>query len=551
MTPNEQRSLDLERLRDHEYDLVVVGGGIVGAGVARDATLRGMRVALLDKGDFSGGTSCRSSKLIHGGLRYLEHGELGLVFESVSERTLLTDRLASHLVRPLPFIAPVYHETRPGLFVMDVGLWLYDGLSRFRSPKLHRTYRAGPLHRLEPLLRTEGLRGGIVYYDCMTDDTRLGLENVLDAATLGATCLNYVAAEGFQRKGDRVAAVMARDLETGVRIEVRTKAVVVAAGPWADTVLGLPGAPARAGARLLRPTKGVHIVVDAARVPLNHAIAARAPSDGRVFFFIPWGERVMIGTTDTEFAGTPDDVEADAADVRYLLDAANHYLPSAHLTAADVLTTFAGLRPLVAPQTPDPQSPSDVSREHTLLVPLPGFLVIAGGKYTTYRRMAAEVVDRVERELHWSASTLRGTGESTEQRPLPGAASLPPDPSDLMERGVPAVVAQRMVRVYGALADQVAERLLGSPQVPLVDAELGVSIAEIDYAVTVERARTLLDVLSRRTLLYLRGRDQALGAAERVAERCAVWLGWDEARRAGEVERYRAAVAASRRWRQG
>jgi len=546
------------------YDVVCLGGGITGAGVARDAAHRGLKVALLDKGDFGSGTSSKSSKLVHGGLRYLEQGELKLVFEGTAERSLQMRR-APHLVRPIPFLVPIYKRNRPGLAVIDIGLWIYDALAMFRSPKLHKTYRGKRVKALEPALGTDGLAGALEYYDCMTDDARLVLENVLDARALGADVLSYTRATGVVRDGrGRVAAVRARDELTGAERELPCRAVVVAAGPWTDEVLGTVGVSF--GRPLLRPTKGVHVVVDHARLPVTRAVTLFT-RDKRVIFCLPWVERTVIGTTDTDFAGDPDDVAADRADVTYLCEHANEFFPEAKLGADDVIATWAGLRPLIAPPEGDGASrASDVSREHEVFVREEGVVVVAGGKLTTYRRMAKEVVDRA---VEW----LQNRGDAafegrvirrcrTKHRPLPGAQGLEalelPGQKAIAALAarlaagakLPARVAEHLAQTYGTRADQVVARGRAEPALlDRIDPELPYLWAEVDHAVDADLARTVEDVLARRIPLGLRGRDQGLAVAERVAERMAARLGWSAAERARQVERYAACVATTRRFR--
>ena len=329
----------------------MIGGGITGAGIARDAALRGATVALFDKHDFGSGTSSKSSKLVHGGLRYLEHGEIALVFESVSERRIQT-RVAPHLVRPLPFLIPIYRGVRPGLEVMNVGLWIYDSLALFRAPKLHRTFRgARAALALEPQLAPENLRGVLEYYDCATDDSRLVLENILDAEALGAHCHSYTEVTGIERdaaNGGRITGVSVHDRLTGERRSVTARAVILAAGAWTDEAIRRFEIPIERP--LLRRTKGVHVVLPRERLPLARAITLISPIDKRVMFAIPWRERTVLGTTDTDFDGTADEVAADASDVKYLCDSGNGYFPGANLTPDDVIATWAGLRPLIAPR---------------------------------------------------------------------------------------------------------------------------------------------------------------------------------------------------------
>lgn len=535
------------------YDVVVIGGGITGAGTARDAAHRGLKVALVEKKDFGSGTSSKSSKLVHGGLRYLEHGELRLVFEGTNERSLQMRR-APHLVRPIPFLVPIYKGKKPALAYVDIGLWIYDALAMFRSPKLHKTYRGKKVEQLEPALRSAGLAGALEYYDCMTDDARLVLENVLDAKALGADVLSYARAVAIDKdKRGRVAAVRITDELGGAERVLDTRTVVVAAGPWTDRVLGdLDVAFERP---LLRPTKGVHIVVDKARLPISRAVTMFT-RDRRVIFCIPWVERTMIGTTDTDWNGDPDDVAADAADVAYLCDATNVFFPDAHLGPADVIATWAGLRPLIDSSA---ARASDVSREHELFVRDEGVIVIAGGKLTTYRRMAKEVVDRT---IEWLSdrgdAALEGRTLKpcrTKIRPLPGAQGLEPHGAKGIEAiaellrvnaGVDGRVAEHLAQTYGQRAAALAVRGLKEPALlQRIEADLPYVWAEIDHAFEVDLARTVEDVLVRRVPLALRARDQGLGVAARVAER--MKLAPEQARR--QLETYADYIAATRRFR--
>lgn len=539
------------------FDLVVVGGGITGAGIARDAAQRGMRVALLEKGDFGSGTSSKSSKLVHGGLRYLEQKEIGLVFEGTNERALQMKR-APHLVRPIPFLIPIYKRHKPGRILMDVGLWIYDALAMFRSPKIHRTFPPKRVRALEPALETAGLAGALEYYDCLTDDARLVLENVLDAIALGATVRNYARAVGVVRdRRGRIAAVRVRDELGGETFELEARCVVVAGGPWTDELLRALGIDF--GRRLLRPTKGIHIVVDAARLPIQRAVTMFT-RDRRVMFALPWVERTVIGTTDTDYAGSPDEVAADARDVEYCCEQANRFFPEAKLGPDDVIATWAGLRPLIAS---DASRPHDVSREHEIFVRDEGVLVIAGGKLTTYRRMAKEVVDRAVEWLEsrgdavFDGRTIRPC--RTKHRPLPGAQGLEEPGQKAIQaiaarlgatHGLPARVAEHMSQTYGVRADAVLARGTAEPSLlERIDAELPYLWAEVDHAIDVDLARTLEDVLVRRIPLALRGRDQGLSVAPRVAARMAARLGWSETEKARQVAAYEAYVARTRAFR--
>jgi glycerol-3-phosphate dehydrogenase len=540
------------------YDIVVIGGGITGAGVARDAALRGLKVALFEKGDYASGTSSKSSKLVHGGLRYLEHGEIGLVFESVSERGIQI-RVAPHLVRPLPFLIPIYQGLRPGLETMNLGLWVYESLALFRAPRLHKTFRgARAALDLEPALRADGLRGAIEYYDCNTDDARLVLENAIDARALGAECHTYTEVTRFERRGDgRITGVSVRDRLTGETRSVTARAVVLAAGAWTDEMVARFEIPI--GRPLLRRTKGVHIVVPRERLPLARAITLVSPVDHRVMFAIPWRERTVLGTTDTDFTGTADSVAADADDIKYLCDSGNGVFPGAQLQPDDVIATWAGLRPLIA--APPDVDEGAVSREHEVFPRTDGLVIVAGGKLTTYRRMARQVVNETLKLLDQLGEPVTAQRVSTKGRPLPGAHGLVR--ADL--EGVAAIGRQLMADyqldvdtathlcgVYGARAFPIAARIAQDAALgQRIDPELPHVWAEIEFAAEHDLARTVEDVLARRVPLLLISRDQGLGACERVADVLGARLGWSAARRAQMIEEYRAEVELSRRWRLG
>ncbi len=543
-----------ERLGD--VDVLIVGGGINGAGIARDATRRGLRVALVEMNDLAFGTSSRSSKLIHGGLRYLEQYEIGLVFESVSERRVLMD-LAPHLVNPLGFLFPVYRGSRHNLFVIRAGMWLYDGLSLFRSPKRHRKLSPAEVATEEPAVKQEGLKGAPLYFDCSTDDARLTLETALDAAERGACIATWATVTGFVEEGGRVVGATVRDELGGGVKTVRARVIVNATGPWADRTLSLTSADTP---RILRTTKGVHVVVDAEKLPLRNAVVCFHPTDSRVLFAIPWGDRTYIGTTDTDDEADPSEVCATRSDVDYLIDAANAYFPDHQLDASDVIATWAGLRPLIA--GPEGASESEVSREHRIVVGQDGVVTVAGGKLTTYRRMASEVTDTVVSVLRLSNALDRDLDPArTDREPLPGGVGWPADDdhaavaATVLDRAGGALSeasARYLTDTYGMRALAIADRIAARPALaaPLVAGRPEV-MAQVEHAVADELAATLSDVMTRRTQLFYRDHDQGLGAAPAIAEHMGSMLGWSPERRAAEIARYEADVALSRRWRKG
>jgi glycerol-3-phosphate dehydrogenase len=398
-----KREIDELEKSSRVFDLAVVGGGITGAAVARDAALRGMSVLLVEKNDFASGTSSRSSKLVHGGVRYLEHGEFGLVAESTRERALLW-KLAPELVHPMPFLFPAYKDSRVPLWKLSAGLWLYDLLALFRTPSLHRRYDASETAQVEPGLRTEQMTGSIFYWDGATNDALLTLANVLDARAHGACALPRVELEGVEWNSNEARSpgghrLRLKDLRGGKGFDARARVVCCAAGPWTDFLPGLwpeGEGPGAGKPRLLATTRGSHIVVPASRLPTKHAVVLVHPKDGRVLFSIPWADATILGTTDLFDREAPDSVAISTEEVDYLIDAGNHYYPAAKLRREDVLSTWSGLRPLLAP--PENASESEISREHHIEWREPGLVVVAGGKLTTHREMAEQVLARVELE---------------------------------------------------------------------------------------------------------------------------------------------------------
>jgi glycerol-3-phosphate dehydrogenase len=404
----QNRSASLRELSSRVVDILVVGGGVTGAGIARDAAMRGMAVALVEKGDFASGTSSRSSRLVHGGVRYLEHGHLRLVFEASAERRRLL-RLAPHLVRPLQFTWPVYAGHRLPVWKLAAGLTLYDALAMFRNVARHKRLRAEGVLAEEPHLAGPGLRGGVRYFDAATNDARLALANAIDAQRLGAVTLNHTALTGTSLAPDGLRVARIEDVLTGDRLEVRAQVVVNATGPWSDAVGRMLDPDSAAHGDHVQGSKGAHIAVPRERVGNRHAIVLLHPRDGRVLFTLPAGRHTIVGTTDTFTSLSPDEIRASESDVAYLLEAANAYFPDARLTRADVVAAWAGIRPLM----PTTGSSVAASREHRITRGA-RTVTITGGKLTTYRVMAAQVVDAA-RELLGMPRLRAATGNA----PLP------------------------------------------------------------------------------------------------------------------------------------
>ncbi len=531
----------IAQLGEATFDLLVVGGGITGAGIARDAAMRGLASALVERGDPGEGTSSRSSRLVHGGLRYLEQGQLKLVHEAVRERLTLL-RIAPHLVRPLQFVFPVHAGDRVPRWKLSLGVLAYDALASFRNVGRARFPGKQGILQLEPLLREKGLTGGVTYFDAQCDDARLVLANVRSAMAHGARIATRMEAVAPLLEDGRVVGMEVEDRESGQRGRVRARVVVNATGAWADQLRKLedPGAD-----RILRLTRGSHVLVPRDRIGHRHAIAFLSPVDGRVMFVLPWGEFSYIGTTDTDHDGSPDDLSVRREDVVYLLRSANALFPGAHLTDDDVRAAWSGLRPLVHDVRRD--SASSVSREHALIIGKAGMLTIVGGKLTTYRAMAAEVVSKVVGRLEGEFRPC-----TTDTEPLPGGESA--DLELFRARGatlgLPAAVVEHLLRLHGtesagvcnlALANRgLLERL--HPAHPAIE-------AEVVHAARKELARTVEDVLVRRLHLYYETRDHGVRAARRVADRLGAELGWDEGRMTEEAAAYRRFVGREEHWR--
>ncbi len=563
--PCEKREQTWNRIQQERFDLVVIGGGITGAGILRDAAMRGLKVALFERDDFASGTSSRSSKLIHGGLRYLESFNLSLVFESTHERARLM-RLSRNLVRPLPFLLPVHRSSRIGLVKVTAGMWLYDLLASFRNYRMHRVLGRRSLLAREPAVRADGLRGGVLYYDAMTDDARLTLETLLDGVEAGGLALNRAEVTGLAVTAGRLRSVAVTDRLTGREAEVATGCVVCAAGPWTESVLARLGA-AETGPRL-RPTKGAHIVLSRDTLPLDHAVVMSSPVDGRVMFAIPWRGATVVGTTDTDVRPAPaedastaaDRVFADREDVEYLLASIHHYFPGIRVGLDDVVGTWAGLRPLVAPRPKDGVerglTPSQVSREHEITVDPRGVVTVAGGKLTTYRLMAAETLSRARPFLPDAARGRTRTGRV----PLPYSRGLRDEAAvgDLVSEAarrfpVSPESARHMGFTYGSnllkiLSDHASEDpSLLAPIVP----GLPVLRLEAVHAARHEFALAVSDVLCRRTPLFFLDRRQGLEAARDIAGLMGAALGWDQERRDREVREVESLARAHAAFRSG
>jgi glycerol-3-phosphate dehydrogenase len=530
------RELALNTLRSSHFDVLVIGGGVVGTGAALDAASRGLSVALVEARDWAAGTSSRSSKLIHGGLRYLEQRDFGLVREALRERALLLHRLAPHLVRPVPFLYPLRHRGWERAYV-GAGVLLYDTIGGARALPWHRHLSRRHALRLAPSLRGDALTGAVRYYDAQVDDARFTMMLARTAAQHGATVLTRVAATSLVVRDGAVCGAEVQDAETGREITVRASRVISAAGVWTDELHRLAGT---AGQFHISMSKGVHVLVPRERIDLATGLIMR--TEKSVLFVIPWDEHWIIGTTDTPWTLDRADPTASRADVRYLLGHVNAVLREP-ITEADVVGVYAGLRPLLAGRSTET---AKLSREHAVAEPVPGLFVIAGGKYTTYRVMAADVVDAAVSGLGTEAAP-----SLTDRLPILGAVGyheMWAGRHRLAQRaGLELAVVERLLGRYGSAVTDLL-RLIeqdASLAEPVPGAERYLR-AEAVYAVTHEGALHLDDVLTRRTRASIETPGRAERAAPALAEAIAPYLGWDATTVAAEIAAYRAQAQADR-----
>jgi len=534
----EQRTAAIAALRDTELDILVIGGGIVGTGSALDAVTRGLSVGMVEARDWASGTSSRSSKLVHGGIRYLEQLNFRLVREALIERGLLLQRIAPHLVRPVRFLYPLTKPVYERLYV-GAGMLLYDLFSytggRPSGVPHHRHLSRRQMLRAAPSLRSDAFRGGLTYYDAQVDDARYVANLARTASFYGAHVANRVRVDDFVKVGERVVGVMAHDLETGERFEIRAKQVVNATGVWTDDTQSMVG---ERGQFKVRASKGVHLVVPRDRFQSKLGLLLR--TEKSVLFVIPWGRHWLIGTTDTDWELDKAHPAATAADIDYLLEHVNKVI-AVPLTRDDVEGVFAGLRPLLAGES---DLTSKLSREHLVAHSVPGLVVVAGGKWTTYRVMAKDAVDAAVDSLDGKISP-----SITEDVALLGAegyrAAWNKRGTLARSYGLHTTRIEHLLNRYGVLATEVLELVRETPG--LAEALPGADdyiAAEVVYAASHEGALHLDDVLARRTRISIEAWDRGVSAAPVAAALMADVLGWDDARTAIEVERYLQRVEA-------
>ncbi len=536
----EERAKAIETLKEKELDILVVGGGIVGTGAALDAVTRGLRVGMVEARDWASGTSSRSSKLVHGGIRYLEQLDFRLVREALIERGLLLQRIAPHLVKPVRFLYPLHKRVVERAYI-GAGMLLYDifSYSGGRPPGVphHKHLSRRQVQQLIPSLSKNALVGGITYYDAQVDDARYVSTLARTASSYGAHVASRVKVEGFVKVGERVVGVKAHDLETGERFEIRAKQVVNATGVWTDETQSMVG---ERGQFKVRASKGVHLVVPRDRFQGKSGLLLR--TEKSVLFVIPWGRHWLIGTTDTDWHLDKAHPAATAADIDYILEHVNKVL-AVPLTREDVEGVYAGLRPLLAGES---DQTSKLSREHLVAHSVPGLVVIAGGKWTTYRVMAKDAIDAAV-----SALDGRISPSVTQDIALLGAegyqAAWNKRPKIARTFGVHPVRIEHLLNRYGTLTDELLDLIKGDPSLadPLPGADDYIG-AEVVYAASHESALHLDDVLARRTRISIEAWDRGVSAAPVAARLMAGVLGWDEETIDREIEVYLERVAAER-----
>ncbi|GHP18368.1 glycerol-3-phosphate dehydrogenase/oxidase [Rhodococcus fascians] len=530
------RAEAIARMEAEELDILVIGGGVVGAGTALDAVTRGLKVGLLEARDYAAGTSSRSSKLFHGGLRYLEQFNFSLVFEALKERSLVLNTLCPHLARPVPFIYPLEKVIdRP---YVGLGIGVYDVMGAGRGVPSHHKH-LGKKKTLEsfPSGKRSAIRGAVKFYEGQVDDARHTMMIARTAAAYGALCANSTRVTGFLREDDKVVGVVASDLETGRSFEVRAKQVINAAGVWTDEVQQMVGGR---GQFQVRASKGVHLVVPRNRI--NSATGIITRTEKSLLFVIPWGSHWIIGTTDTDWKLDLAHPAASQSDIDYILGHVNKLLADP-LDRADVVGVYAGLRPLLFGES---DSTSTLSREHAVSSPVRGLTVIAGGKYTTYRVMAKDAVDAAVHGLERTVPKC-----VTENIPLVGAdgylGAYNSRNLTAERTGMRVSRVEHLLGRYGTLMGEVLDLIDADPELgkPLDSAPEYLK-AEVVYAASHEGAQHLEDILTRRTRISIEVPDRGEAAAEEVARLVAPILGWDDQHRTEEIEHYRLRVLAER-----
>lgn len=517
-----ERKQNLDRLAGEHFDLVIVGGGITGAGVARDAASRGMKVALIEAQDFAEGTSSRSSKLIHGGVRYLENFEFGLVFEALAERALLF-KMAPHLVHPLRFLIPIYKSSRVGFWKMLAGMWLYDLLALFETPQMHESLNSAETQERVPSLNGRELSGAMEYSDAYTDDDRLVIETLRDAHRMGACIVNKARVAEVKKEKGRVKSLIVEDSLLGKNIEVIGDQYVSSVGPWTD-IFGSLVDPA--WKNKLRPTKGAHLVFSRKRIPIEKAVVMAV--EKRIIFVIPRLEMVIVGTTDTDFNRDPGGVNTDIADVQYILHALNEYFPALQIEESDILSSYAGVRPLIDDGS---SSEGKTSREHSIWSEADNLTFVAGGKYTTYRKMSEDTVDFVLKKMPFAEAMVFSPSDTKK-------ALNPQITESLYNRAlaqtsemskfykVPESIVTRLVLRHGEESRSILKLIKSNYLQYSVNEAYW--MGEAHFAIHETMCLSLRDFYWRRVPLFLGAKDHGIKYLSAISRVFKEEMGWDD-----------------------
>lgn len=529
---HEQRTQNIVRMSREMFDVLVIGGGITGAGVARDASSRGMTVALVESSDFASGTSSRSSKLIHGGIRYLENKEFKLVFEALSERKTLFE-IAPHLVHPMRFMIPLFTESRVSFFTMGLGMWLYDILSLFQAPEPHKKMRSQETLSVQNELKSDNLVGSYIYYDAYMDDDRLTIETMRSAANFGAAVGNYLHVHGITKAQDHYL-VDVMDKGSQRSIQIRTRQIISCTGPWTD-IFG--SNVEKNWKKRLRPTKGIHLVLPRTKLPLNQAVVMGAEKSNRIIFGIPRGDHIIVGTTDTDYPNDPAQVKSDKDDVEYLLKVLKTYFPNSNVTISDVVSSYSGVRPLVKDES---DTPNTTSREHLIFKDPMGLWHVTGGKYTTYRKMAEDAVNQALKDLPYerryefkNSRTQEPINDLVSEDSYRNYLSNLPDTKTRQER----MLAER----YGPEAESILKF------------RTGYSALQNEVAFHIENTLCLNipDFYIRRSNLFLYHRDHGLSHFDEIADVFKHKLGYTEQQISTDLKSLQNIIEKEMGWKKG
>ncbi len=533
------RDENKKKMGQEVFDLVIIGGGINGAGIARDAVSRGMTVAVLEAKDFASGTSSKSSKLIHGGLRYLENYDFKLVFEALNERTKLFE-IAPHLVHQLRFMIPLYDSSRVGMFKMGLGMWAYDALALFQAPEFHERLNPDDSLGRMPILKPEGLKGSYIYSDAYTDDDRLVHETFRAANEGGAVCVNYLKATEIQwdEKG-RFKSLQGVDQKTNEKIWVKGRHLISSVGPWTDE-LGTD--LFKKWEQVLRPTKGIHLTFLKDRLPLSSAVVMAAEKSDRIVFGIPRHEMVIVGTTDTDYKGSPTNVTVDPEDVRYLLSIINSYFPGAKIQKEDIVSSYAGVRPLVRDNS---SSEGKTSREHSIWSDPRGITFVAGGKYTTYRLMSQQVVEKAlsffelgDRVRYDKASTYQPLNEYVEPERYRQMFYQIESLATYFNRSTEDITL--LVERYGAEAIEILKRGQGLKTIWEVEAL---------HAIHFTMCLHITDFMTRRVPLFLSDRNHGENFLQAISLVFQRELSWNNSQLQHEIQLYQEYIKRELNWK--